>query len=331
MIRFHLSMRMPQELWSWFGVLAFLVLGMGGGHAAVAQNADVQALLEQGREAGADGEQMKVVVERARRAGLNADVTASLLRPAVELAEQDLPAAPLLSKTLEGLAKQVPPARMQRVLQQYRTYTETAGRLVTEWTQRSEVQQLLREADGEPGTDAQRKARDRMVTAVAKARQQDVPVEEVEAFLNDLPTGLERRSVSLDEVAAAVNVLPDLPASGASPEASRQLLIAALDAGYSPEALRRLPSALQTARRKSKQPVDALARGTARAIAQGTPATEVLQGLFQGSFPGGGPPAGVGEGPPGNGPGTGKPPDPGPPDDKGPPGGVGPPDDPGGG
>ena len=309
---------------SWLKVLLLLaVFAVGGGPgAAVGQEADVQALLDRGREAGADIEQMRTVVERARQAGLDAETTASLLHPAVTLAEQDLPTGPLLSKTLEGVAKQVPPARMQAVLQQHRTHTEQAGQLVTQWTQRSEVRQLLGGAEDAPGAGSQEKARIRLITPIAEAQQQDLPIEKIEGFLDGLPANVERRPVSPAEVAAAVNVLPDLPGNGASPEDAQQLLTAALNAGYSPESLRQLPSALQSAHQKSKRPVDVLAKGAAQAIARGTPAAQVLQSLFQGGPPGGGPPAGTG--PPGNTPGTGKPPDTGPPDDAGPPDDTGP-------
>ena len=87
---------------------------------------------------------------------------------------------------------------------------------------------------------------------------------------------VERRPVSPAEVAAAVNVLPDLPGNGASPEPAQQLLTSALNAGYSPESLRQLPSALQSAHQKSERPVDVLANGAAQAITQGTPAAQVL-------------------------------------------------------
>jgi len=129
--------------------------------------------------------------------------------------------------------------------------------------------------------------------------------------------------------------LPDLPGGGTTPETARQLLTSALNAGYSPESLRQLPSALKSAHRKSQRPVDVLADGATQAIAQGTPAAKVLANLFQGGMPGGGPPTGVGNAPQGDGPGTGKPPDTGPPSNTGPPddppGGGGPPNDPGGG
>lgn len=321
-------MRNLQGLGFWIGTaLLVVVFGIGVPHGATGQPADVQALLDRGSAAGANVEQMRTVVERARRAGLSNDATASLLDPVVALAENDLPAGPLLSKTLEGLAKRVPAARMQPVLQQYRRHTEQAGQLVGGWTQREEVRQLLG-ADTAPSEAASQanEGRTRLITVITEARQQGVSSTHIESFLSGLPGGVERRPMSMNEVAAAVNVLPDLPGNGASPETSTRLLTAALNAGYSPESLRQLPSALQSARQASNRPIDALAQGTAQAIARGTPATSVLQSLFQGSFPGGGPPAGVGNDPPGQ--GSGKPPNSGGPDN--PPGNGGPPGDPGG-
>lgn len=318
MIWSQFSTWMLQAQWSRLGAtLVLLAFGTAGSHVAVGQDADVEALLERGRKAGVNTEQMKMVAKRARRAGLSSEATASLLRPAAVLAEQDLPAGPLLSKTLEGLAKRVPPARMQPVLQQYRIHTKQAGRLVNQWTQRSDVQTLLGTSEAPPGK-TQKKAHAQLVTAATEAQQQDVPTKDIEAFLNGLPNGIERRPVSLDQVATAVGVLPDLPGNGTSLETARQLLTSALSAGYSPESLRQLPSALKSAHQKSKRPVDVLAQGAVQAIAKGTPAATVLQNLFQGALPGGGPPAGTR--PPGNAPGPGKQPGTGPPDDTGPPG-----------
>jgi len=172
-------MRMHRGLWSWFGAALVLLTLSAGPRLAVGQDADVQALLEQGRKFGADVEQMRTVAERARRAGLGTDATASLLRPAVALAEQDLPTGSLLSKTLEGLAKQVPVTRMQPVLQQYRTHTEQAGQLVAQWTRRSEVRQLLGATEKDPDAGPQKAERTRLVTAVTEAQQQDVPAKNI--------------------------------------------------------------------------------------------------------------------------------------------------------
>ena len=82
---------------AWFGaVLLVLLLRAGGPGIAAGQETGTESLLERGRKAGADAKQMQMVAQRARRAGLSAEATASLLRPAVALAEQDLPTGPLL-------------------------------------------------------------------------------------------------------------------------------------------------------------------------------------------------------------------------------------------
>jgi len=312
-------------------VLALLLPTM-----ALAQPDPVQSVLEQGQSAGLDAEQMQRVVRRAEEAGLDPGETADLLRPAVALAEEGLPAGPVLNKTLEGFAKRVPPARMSPVLQNMQNQTRQAGTLVDQWLGRAKVQDLIGESAGPPASEE----RTRFITNIAEAQQQNVPIDDVKGFLDPLPDAVERRPVPLSEVSAAVSVLPDLPGVNDSPKTARQLMTAALGAGYNEESLRQLPAALESARRENQRPAAALARGAAQAIDRGTPANNVLRNLFQGSIPGVGPPSGV----PGNPPGQGKPPgqgdqpqppgaDPpggeGPPDD--PPGGGGPPDDPPGG
>jgi hypothetical protein len=288
----------------------------------------VQSLLEQGRTAGADADLMRTVATRAQNAGFSAQATADLLRPAVRLAEQDLPATPLLNKTLEGLAKQVPAGRMTPVLQQLRTHTQEAGALVSSWVSQRGTQALLGRSGPPPQAE-----RSPLITTIAEARQQNLPLPAVEQFLNQLPDAVQRRPVSLSAVTTAVGTMPDLPAARTSPALARELLGAALDAGYDAESLRQLPAALERARRTSQRPTTAIARGATQAIAQGTPASTVLRSLFQGSVPGKGPPAergpGASGGPPGQGkpPGRGRPPGAGPPDNPG----KGPPDDPRGG
>lgn len=322
----------------WLGLVWALVLcGLLLPQGTLGQAAEVEAVIERGQQAGLDVDQLQTVAERAQERGLDSEAVIGLLEPAVELAEQDLPAAPLLNKTLEGMAKQVPPAQMQPVIQQVRGYTEQAGHLVSGWTQRSDVRQMTGDGSDLSGEN---EVRSRLVTAAAEAQQQDIPLENLEQFLDELPAATDRRPVTLSEVAVAVSVLPDLPGSRSAPEATQQLLMAALDANYSAESLRQLPAAIESAQRETPQPVEALTRGTAQAITQGTPATQVLQSLFQGSVPGGGPPGEVGNGPPGGIPGSGKPPGKGgrPPDVEPPgdtpadppPGGDGPPDTGGG-
>jgi len=301
--------------------LALLLLGLVVPRGAVGQTDPVGAAVERGQSAGVDPDLLQNVATRAEQRGLSADETVALLRPAIALAEQNLPAAPLLNKALEGLSKQVPPSRMSPVLTQIQSQTEKAGALVAEWLGQREVQEFVG-ASSDPLSEA---ARMELTTTIAEAQQQDLPLETARGFLDALPASIERRPVPIRDVAAAVSVMPNIPGMEDDPRAGLQLLAAALDAGYSSESMRQLPAALQNARRESQQPPGLLARGAAHAIVDGTPASNVLQSLFQGSFPGGGPPANVGQGLPNIPPGQGKPPgkEGNPP--KGPPG-QGPPD-----
>ncbi len=297
------------------GVLLVSLL-LVGGPALGQDSSPVSSLIEKGEASGADATLMRTVASRAQKAGLSPEATADLLQPAVTLAERNLPTAPFLNKTLEGLAKQVPPNRMGPVLQEVQTHLEEGGTLVSTWLNRNDVKTLL---GGSPPASE----RNQLIANVAESRQQDVPLPTVESFLNTLPDAVQRRSVSLSSVAVAVSVMPDLPEVRSNPKVSHQLLTAALNAGYDAESVRQLPSALERAQQTNQRPAVAIAQGTARAISKGTPAANVLRNLFQGTIPGGGPPSGVGDGTPSP-PGQGKPPGP-----DGRPPGAGPPDDPG--
>lgn len=241
----------------------------------------VQSLIADGEAAGADAARMRTVASRAERAGLSPQQTATLLKPAVSLAKRDLPSTPLLNKTLEGLAKQVPSQRMTPVLQQLQTHTQEAGALISTWTQKSDARTLLGTNDGSL-PDA---ARNQLIVNIAEARQQNVPMAEIETFLNELPGAVRARSVSANEVAAAVSVMPDLPTAASDPGTSRALLTAALNAGYDSESLRQMPVALERAQRTSARPAPSIAKSTAQAITKGSPAPKVLRTLFQGTVP----------------------------------------------
>jgi len=271
----------------------------------------VQSLLKQGEAAGADADLMRTVADRARNAGLDDAAAADLLRPAVALAERELPTTPLLNKTLEGIAKQVPADRMTPVLRQLQSHTQEAGTLVSAWLEQPDVQAFAGESGSTPAE------RDRLISNVAEARQQNLARATIEDFLNQLPEAVERRPVALSEVSTAVSTMPDLPGGRDNPEAARQLLGAALNAGYDPESLRQLPTALRQAQRGSDRPASAITRGAAQAIAQGTPAASVLRTLSRGGVPGA---RGASNTPPGQGKPPGK---------NGRPPGAGPPDDPG--
>jgi hypothetical protein len=241
----------------------------------------VQSLIAEGESAGGDANRMRTVAARAEGAGLSPEQTATLLRPAVSLAKRDLPTTPLLNKTLEGLAKQVPAQRMTPVLQQIQTHTEKAGALISTWTQKQDTKVLL----GTTDRSLSRADRDQLIVNIAEAQQQDVPLDQIETFLNELPRATRSRPVSASDVAVAVSVMPDLPTATSAPGSSRSLLTAALNAGYDPESLRQLPGALKRAQRTNARPPASIAESVTQAIGKGSPAPRVLRSLFQGTVP----------------------------------------------
>ena len=268
------------------------------------QDSPVASLVERGRSAGGDATLLRAVASRAEQARISEEATAGLLGPPVRLAEQNFPARPLLNRALEGLAKQVPPTRMKPVLEELQAHVEQAGALVSTW---------LTQAGAARSTDAPEngRGRDDLIVATAEAHRQGIPFEGIRQFLGQLPSPAGRRSVPAPKVAAAVRVMPELPTGNGLSEAGRQVLVAALAAGYDARALQELPAALRRAERGRERPQAAIVRSTARAIAQGAPSASLLGQLSQGTLPGGGAPPGIGTGPPGTLPGLGKPPGPG--------------------
>lgn len=302
--------------------------------AVWAQPSPIDALVERAREAGLDPEQVQTVSERAQQRGLSPDEAAQLIEPAVQLAEEDLPGEAVLGKALEGLAKGVPFTRIHPVVGQLQEGTREVGSFVSEWAQSQQVQEMMSAEDGSPSTGSARP----VIEAAAQARAQGASSETIRSFLSNLPSETSRRPISPDEIASAVRVIPDVPGEGQTPESVGRFVRAALDEGVSPETMRQIPAALQTANRQTGRPIDALARSAATEMAAGTPASDVLSALFQGNGPGVGPPNGRGGPPEGTPPGQDLPPESGPPSDRpdrgggnggGPPGG-GPPGDGGG-
>lgn len=246
-------------------------------------------LVDQGVKAGAPRALMQQVVQRAKQVGLGQEQTAPLLRPAVELARQGLPAQGVLKKSLEGLGKGLPVSRIQPVLRQVQIYTQQAGAHVESWIERPKAREMMGTAEvAPPGHTARnRAARNQIIRGAVLARRQGVSLDAVQRLLEALPSKTERRPIPARDLAAALHVMPALLRGGASLGATIGLLTRALGAGYGPSALSKLLAAMHTTRCHSQLPPDVVARRAARAIARGAPATDVVQSLFNRGLPGG--------------------------------------------
>lgn len=254
---------------------------------ALAQSADVEALIERGHAAGLDRATLQSVAERGEQRSLSPDAIRDIMTPVVETAESNLPAAPLLTKAMEGLAKNVPTRRMNAVLRTMHTHTQEAGRLVDAWLRTDAATDVL-------GQEASEQHRTALIRGVAAARQQELSLEAAETWLTGLPNMVSLRPIAASRIESALRILPQLPDASRSDGAGHRLAYAAVEAEYQPAQIRQLPQALEQAHRQSEKPLRTLARQAAGAMGTGRPAADVLNTLFRGEIPGGGPPSEVG-------------------------------------
>lgn len=284
--------------------LFFLVLALSVLPAHAQHGGGPDELIHRGQAAGVDAEVLSAIEQRAIANGLDPSQRSQLLAKGVELAEQGLPAAAVMQKTLEGLAKQVPVPMMMSVLDRMQEQTVQAGRIVDGWLQRPDAQRLVAEARSPRGKSV-------LIENTAEALVHDVPRPTIEAVLDRLPAQAKRSGYSAADVGTALGVLADLPTAKQDADATADLLASALNAGYSQADVRRLPQALRAAEQRGLSAGRAV-REVSGAIRRGTPAEEVLSSLFDGEIPGmragqggrgaqGGPPSSSGP-PPGVGP-----------------------------
>lgn len=270
----------------WPAVLTAALLALLGmamlPFVALAQSPE--ELVRRGVAAGADAELLAELRDRAAGAGLDAAATARLLGPGVELAERELPSRAVLQKGLEGVSKGVPADRIAAVQERLQGAVERAAGLVDPWLERPGVRARLggavEDADSEEGTRAT------VVEGVGLGLAQGAPEEALRALLDRLPEGVARERIAALEVAVGAEVMADLPLARTRPGLAAEVVANALDAGFGPAELRELPGAMQAAERRGELPADAVARAAIGGMQADLPARDVLDGLFQGGFPG---------------------------------------------
>lgn len=278
-------------------LLAVLTVMLLMPFAVFAQLGD-NAMLERGLSSGLDQAQLERVLERANERGIEQGDLARLLEPAFELAERNLPSDYMMQKLVEGFAKGVPAGRMMPLMNSIQENTPRAVSITDNWTEKPEVVSFM-ERSGEQGPQF----RNELVSANLKSLTQQVSPELLESVLD----GIGQQSV-LDRttprsIIAAVGILPDLPASARQSGAARSLIARAVEGGFSPPDLQKLPGAMNAAERRSQLPAASVVEGVAQQLGKGIPASQVLQNLFNGNV-NPGPPANI-PGRPGN---TGRPP-----------------------
>ena len=269
---------------------AFMLLGLlvalpvlGG-----AQNGQLSALIQQARDAGIEQSRISDLQNRAEVRGISDEDLMAIIRPAVEMAEKNLPHEMIFEKAFEGISKNIPVQRIEPVLQGIMQSSERAAGYVDQWVTRPEVGNMLQRS-GER-MDQQR-FRNEMVRAGSKTLSRDFDGDTFSETLSALADEgiLDRARPS--GILAAVNVLSDLPSAAQEPAKTARIILNALEGGFDAADLQKLPGAMNMAQRRSQLPAAAVADGLSRQLQGGFPASQILQNLFNGEV--GGPPGNV--------------------------------------
>ncbi|MBD3615638.1 MAG: hypothetical protein HUJ22_03620 [Gracilimonas sp.] len=260
-----------------------------------AQQTSLSILTQKATELGIDESYITRLQERAQVNGISEDQLAEILEPAVTLAEGNLPFDMILEKTSEGLAKRVPNHVLVNVLRGLQEATQHSVQIVDPWMQGQAVQNMLKRTGG--SQESAQQFRKDMLKNTGRALNQGLSEQAVTDFMNELNNDEVLSKVDANEIVTSLTILPDLPTSSDNPELSGKLIIRSLKGGFKSADLQKLPSAMQMAQSRGQLPAGNIVNGILQQLEIGAPATNILQGLFDGKI--GSPPAGV-PGRPGN-------------------------------
>ena len=249
----------------------------------------LESTLMEAEKQGIPEQDIDNFVDRARGKNISDDEIAAMLQPAIKLAAQNLPYNLVIQKSLEGMAKGVQPTLIMKVENKLQTNTLEASHMTDDWIQKPPVQSMLaRSSEQNQGNGY----RNLVLATVAKVLFQDVPKNELGQLLSEMAQSDVCSKMDAKQVPMAIRILPDLATSKKHPDVSRSLIIQAIKGHFTAEQIQQLPMAMARAQQANQLPAEALAHGIGKQINEGVAPMTILQGLFEGNFPGG-PPNGV--------------------------------------
>lgn len=270
------------------------------------QNGDIRQISERAIAAGVDRSQIEQIQERAASRGIDDQTLARLMEPAADLAERGMPSEFMVQKMLEGLAKGVPAGRMMPVIESIHQHTPGAVSMSDQWMSSADVAPFVQAMGGQ-----QARFRNDLINANIKSLSQQVSSETIQSVLGELGNPNVLKGASPQAVAAAVGILPDMPAAMMNEAGIQNVIAGAVKGGFSAGDMQKLPGAMNAAARRSQLPSASILNGLSNQIGNGIPANQVLQNLFNGNINAGPPngipgrPGGKPDGRPGKGQGNG--------------------------
>ena len=246
-------------------------------------------LIEQARSAGIEQSRIVDLQNRAEARGIGDEELMNIIRPAISMAEQNLPHEMIFEKAFEGISKRVPVHQIEPVLNSIAESSARAAQIVDVWVEKPEVGRMLnREGERmDRGT-----FRNEMIKASSKGLMQNFDANVMEETLESVAQSSAMGRARPSGIITAISILSDLPSAAQEPTESARIVLRAFEGGFDASDLQKLPGAMNMAQRRSQLPAQAVAEGLQRQLQGGLPASQILQNLFNGKV-GGGPPGNV--------------------------------------
>lgn len=254
-----------------------------------AQETNVSEWMQKASNAGIEQSVLSDFQNRVQGKEIDSKQVESIIKSAISMSEENLPAEVAIQKALEGFSKGIPAERVAMVIDQVHESVRQAAEIVDPWMNRPEVRERIR-SKGQ-GLD-ENKFRNELAKATSRSIMQNIPAEAVSEALSEIGSKSILAKSSPSDVVAAMGILPDLPSSSDQPQASGKFIARALEGGFKADELQKLPSAIKVAQQRSELPAASVIEGVANQMRGNIPAKEILKNLFDGKV-GGGPPGDI--------------------------------------
>lgn len=269
------------------GFLMFLISGN-----LYAQENNTEEWIKKAGEAGIEQSMLSELQTRIQNNKISDQQFQSIIKTAIAMSEENLPADIAIQKALEGFSKGIPSGRIASVVDQMHKSVGQAAKIVDPWMNKPAVQEMMgRSGQAMP----KEKFRNELTKATSKSIMQNISAESVNQVLSQIGTQSVLANSGPSDIVAAMGILPDLPSTSKNPEMAGKFIARALNGGFKADELQKLPSAMKMAQQRSQLPAASVIEGVISQMKGNVPAKQILQNLFNGKV-GGGPPGDIPKG-----------------------------------
>jgi len=263
--------------------LMIAVLSLVSAKNLYGQETNIKALMKQARESGLEQSALVELQNRAKQRGADNQQLSTIIKTAISMSKENLPAEVAVQKSLEGFSKGIPADRIVAVVKRMHQNLGQAVKIIDPWMQKPTVQEMLNRTTKEM---PQKKFRNELAKAASKSMMQNISAETVKNVLSQIGNKTVISHTGPTDIVAAMGILPDLPET-ADPKRSGAFIVRALKGGFKADALQQLPSAIKMAQHHSELPAASVLEGVASQMKKGVPARQIIQNLFNGKIGGG--------------------------------------------